>query len=479
MGSHLNQVIMSLLSDRKTVQNHSILKDTNILSDIELYLKSISDKSFLTISTIMECSDGLVKEQNKVSLKEDWGVMLTNKIHANFVENPTNIRTNNDGSKFFLTNSSPSTSTVGNAVLDKNLNLIGLIGKKGTSYASGQYRVASDFSYNMKWKKYYVASEIDHVVQIYNEDGSYSSTIGTGATAGIALGELNSPVAVATGRTSLYIANKTGTVAGASGEGFISAYNAADNSFIDNVLWPGLRGGSGKVFEGEILKPRDMVVMEGSYDKLIILNDTEEIGIFDSRTWALEDIINIPSQYQTGQTNALGLTKLCVKDQILYVTAQNVGQIIAIDLTTKKLLGNFGYVKSETTLDSPQTLGVYNGLSGVVVYNDRVITTETLNNRVQVIGKSLLTSSPTFYAITETVKVPLDKSLVAVTMDITNDLPSGMKIIDQRDLKEYDLHTAINKDVTHFAVKLEISPSVFTSKKKQYEIYPIWVNVEV
>ncbi len=468
--NNLNTMIMHLLSNNGTVKVNPILRETSLLEQIDLYLAAITDRSFFTLTSLLSVSDGIVVDDRKIKLKEDWGVKLT-KSSNSFIDTPSNIRTI-DGSQFFITN-----STIPNAVVDANLNLVGSVGNIVVSdpdLESGEYVVATDFTYSPKLKKYFVVAGGSHIVHIYNSDTSFLSSLGNGES-GAADGQLNLPTSIAVGRDKIFVLCSAGTPDGSSGIGFLATYKH-DLSFISNPLYCGLHGGTGRIFQGEILTPKDITIFtEGGKDRLVVLNSTDEIGVFDTDTWELKDTINIPSNY-TGGTS-LGLSRISVSEGILYITASNVGQIIAIDMKTKKLIGSFGEIRSESFAGAPQTLGLFNGLTGIAVYGSKIQTTETLNNRIQSFGKNLI-ANPLLYAQTDAIKIPQDKNLVAICMDISNDLPDDLVIVNQVDMKEYDIRTAIAKKIKHFAIKIIFRPSIFSSIKKSFDIYPIYINVE-
>lgn len=473
------QIIMDALRNPKVRSILSVAMSSATLDSIDNWLGNLRKQYYLDVLDIANLSSGLSLKDKNIALENNWGVKLINSSHP-FIFKPSNIRY--AAEKFFVTNSADVDQNGSCTVLDENLNLVTQIGKSGVAFGSGQYTAADDFIYLFNMKKYIVASKADHILQVYNESGVYEATLGTPATAGtsdVAVTLFDKPVAIAVGERGLYVCN-AGSGIGATGR--IDLFTATTNglgefNYVATPLYAGKSSGSGKLLEGEVTSPKDIFVT-GSPDKLFVLNGNDEIGIFDVNAgFSLERVINIPSDIYSP---SLGLSRLAVHNNTIYVTAANTGEVLAIDSRTGTFLGKFGELRNEATLNAPQTLGFFNGLAGVAISDNtgRVITTETNNNRIQTFGTSLL-SAERFSVTFSPVKLPNTSLLKRITIPAGVDsLASEVAVVDVSNNREYTVQTAIDRQLKYFAIKLYFSPSVFSMHRSTLELYPISILCE-
>jgi hypothetical protein len=473
------EYLIALINNPKVAKIYPNLMEDQFVSNLTRYILANTGQLYFPVVDIESVSAGLSIEDNNVVLSHRWGVQLSATSHASLIDTPVNIRSVLD--KILITNGGALASTVACGVYDQNLNFLAPVGKKGTVLTSGEYSVASDFTLNDAEGFYYIAASVDHIVHYYKTtDLSFVGSLGNG-TPGADGTEITNPSALGIGENFVYVLCSAGTPAGSSGPGFIARYNLA-NTFVDIPLYHGKNGGTGLVVQGEITAPKDMVIRpSGGRDYVYVLNGSDEIGRFvtdsPSNDLVLDTVYNIPTDVLG--TN-LGLTKIDVDSEFLYVTAQNLGEVIKIRLDDKTLAGRFGMLRAETTAEADQTLGYFNGLSGIAVIGDTIHTTETLNNRVQTFGTSLLADG-TFDIEFRAVRVPLERKLTDITYSRAGGLFANLKIVDKGSPnagQEYDIDTAIKRDTRHFAAKLKIQPHVFSRAKSVYEIYPVYILSE-
>jgi hypothetical protein len=467
----LNEYIMSVLVDPKVQRLFPSLGNPQFVCDIEDYLNMNTGQLFKKVYKIQNTSAGLQNVDNNIVLSEDWGVKLAASLQPTIIDTPVNIRTKSE--KFLVANGGTSASPVLCSVFDQNLNYIGPVGKKGTTYASGEYQEASDFNLHAGNGHFYITSSVDHIVQVYDQVRTYTFSLGTGV-AGADGTTLTNPVAVDFNLSNVMVVCNAGTPAGATGPGFLAVYDFAGN-FQSIPLYHGKNGGTGRCIEGEITQPKDIfVAQKGTRDLVYILNGTDEIGVFNSTDWSLKEVINIPSSITDAN---LGLSRITVADNILYVTAANIGQVIGIDLDTKELVGTFGTLSAETASDAPLTLGYFNGLNGVAILGDMMYVSESLNNRIQAFGSSLIADSELTITF-ESVKLGIGKKLVDVSYSLEGDIISDLVLVDKVTGAEYTRSTAIARNLNDFYVRLKLQPSLFSRKKPVFDIYPVYILVE-
>ncbi len=469
--STYKQLIMDILVNpqvRKLVPGIS----NATLTGIESWLGTMKGQFYLTSVDAVFASPGLKIQDRKVMLDNDWGVKLVGTQHA-FINKPTNVRFTNN--RLCLTTTAELTSTGSCAVLDPNLNLMTVLGRAGTSFNTGEFTRAGDMTFDPITNKYLVACPDDHIIQRYDAAGVYVDTLGTPGVSGQPVAPtvgnnglaFTTPVAVGTGDRGFYVACDTIT------GGFITQIRK-DLSANSIPLYPGKNGGAGKIFEGEISHIKDMVVLTNP-DKLLILNGTDEIGIFDvDAGFKLETVINIPSEiYST----SLGLNRITADASTIYVSASATGEIIAIDRKTGKYIGKFGELRNESTLNSDHTLGCFNGLSGITISSDRLVTTESINNRVQSFGTALC-RSPKFAIDFTPVVISDTAQMQYITVPAGTVIPQEVRVVD-RDLNtEFTVETAIARKTKRFFVRFYLKPSSFSLQKKAMDLFPIHVLCE-
>lgn len=470
MNESTIRLVMATLTSPTSLSNNKNLT-SDILADIERQLGLSTSQSYQPIFEIEKVSDGLELNDQNVSLIDGWGVTLTNKSNSDIVEVPSNIRT--IGGKFYIANNKVD-GTLPCIEVDSNLNLLGGIGIRGDELDEGEYDDASDFIYNGLLKQYFIASKSDNIVHAY--DGTTKEFIGSigSGDAGADGTDITSPVAVAIGTAKIYVLCQGGTYAGATGVGFLATYKH-DRTFISIPLYPGKNNGIGKCFQGEILAPKDMVyVQKGGKDHLYILNSTDEIGLFDCTDFSLKEIINIPSSIKNG---SLGLNRIAIDDNNIYVSSSTTGRVIAINLKDKSLVGTFGKLADESTTGSPDTLGYFNGLNGICVYNNKLYTAESVNNRIQTFGSGLFTQSR-FEVLFKSVHLPANKKIVNITYSLFGEAVSDITILDLNNNKEYSITSAANRRPSLFKLKLFLEPYRFSQAKDSFVINPIYILLE-
>lgn len=466
--------VLSILGSPVVLSEYPEISDT-FLKNLQDELSRSTNETFKKILDIEKTSPGIEHTDNEIKLKEDWGVKLNGVEHSSYISSPQNIRSR-DG-KFFIANK--SSTALGGAVFDNNLNILGTVGSRSDTpdYGVGEFSGMDDFTYSSKTGKFYVVSADDHIIHLFNGNTkAYESSIGDG-TAGIpteVVNKITEPIAIAIGQTHIYVLCKTGD-GGTGGSGFVARFTLG-HKFVDIPLYDNKNGGNGKIFENEIHNPRDMIVTQkNGRDHLYILNGHDEVGLFDTADWNYKEIYTIPSNF--ANTN-LGLKRITVEGDSLYISSSTKGLVIAIDLKTRKLIGKFGTLKDESSNDSDQTLGFFNGPGGIISINGTIYLTESLNNRVQVFGKALFTQ-PTFEVIFKQCSLPNSKYLVDISRSLLGKLNTEVRILDKGlEDKEYEVSTAVARKVSSFKVKLTIDPTIFSKKNRVYDVYPVYVMME-
>lgn len=475
----IDPFLLALVDDSKVQNIHTILKDPSFTEAIAKRLATNTGQSFLCVSKIKSVSQGLVVSDRTVSLYSSLGVALSSSKQP-FIKTPENIRFRG-GYTFVCSNDLLNTNV---CVTDANFNILGPLGSYGLTYSSGQYSSATDATVShgsVLGDRLYVCSETDHIVQVYNrEDFSFLKTIGTGGISGADGLFLSNPVAVAVGTNPvrLYVLSSTGTPTGATGPGHLTVYKTSSNTFDSIPIFCGKNNGGGLCIQGEIKNPKDMCIVSGTTkdakDDIFILNGVaDEVGRFDSETYKLKDVYRMPLEYNGV---SLGLKRIAVKDNILYITASSIGKVLAIDIHTKAFLGSFGLLRSETSGMGEDTLGFFNGLSGITLIQDKIVVSEALNNRIQVLTPDLFQKefSVTFHPV----NLPPDKKLIDITYSLSGDLDADIVIVDPENDQEYDIRTAISLGMTNFSVRMKISPFMFSKSKRKYDIFPIYILLE-
>jgi hypothetical protein len=446
---------------------------TETLDLVSKWLDNIKSDHYVSVPDLETSSTGLVMLDNTVSLVDDWGVKLTRQQHS-FIDKPVRVRASQD--RIYVTNQGADTTTSASSctILDQNLNLVGTVGKKQTTpnLNLGEYSDAQDFFFHASSKKYLITSSADNVIQVYNENGIYVQTLGDGLAGTPSLSALsfNKPVATVVGENGIYVACYSGQGAvGAGNKGFVVKLRP-DFSFDSILLYDKQNGGVGRIFEGEVSNIKDMQCLIAP-ERLVILNSTDEIGVFNlDGPIRLERVIQIPSDIYN---NSLGLSKICVVNDILYVTCAGTGEVLALDFYTGALKGKFGQLRNEAVPSPEGTLGFFNGLSGICSYGtDKLLVTETLNDRLQVFGKSLIVS-PIFYAEFNTINLPLNTELVDLVVTAGVKVPNRLSIIDASTGIEYSKQNAILRGIKSFRVRFYIEPYTFSQKTRQFVFSPV------
>lgn len=480
MNRHpLDPLILAILSDPNVQRLHSTLREPSLLDTIALRLAANTGQSFYKIYEIegQGISEGLTLKDRRVLLSESWGVKLS-KTQNSFIASPSNIRFKGDS--YLLVNNDPLSPTIPCQVLDKNLKLKGPVGARGLSLATGDYQDPVDFTADLSSNLYYITSKSDNIVQVYKtSDTSYVRTLGTIGLSGADANLLSAPVCTAIGNNPqrVYVLNNTGSPTGSNGEGFLATYSL-QGVFQNINLFCGKNGGTGRLIQGEIKNPRDMVIApaldDSKIEDIYILNGFDEIGRFRADTLELKDIYTIPT-ITAGQN--LGLARIAVSNGILYVTSTNTGEVYAIDTKTKALVGKFGILRSEAVGLSDDTLGYFNGLSGICVQDGRVIVTESLNNRVQSFGVSLL-ANPYFSITFLPTRLPMGKTLVSVTYPLTGNVKPDIVLVDPTTREEFEVSTIQSLGLDNFSLRIKISPHEFSRTRTHMDIYPVYVLME-
>lgn len=470
VNNAITGLIMSLVQNPKVQQILPTFRNDELIDSIYQHLVNITGQAYIKVIDIKDKSAGLVVEDRKIKLSQDWGVKLANTTHSSYIDIPASVRFISD--TVMVANNNPMGAALV-SIFDKNLNYVGPVGLRGLTYTAGQLTIASDCTYDASNGRYYIVSTPDNIVQVYNKATmSYAYSLGDG-TLGANSTSMSAPVAVSVGVNGIYVLCQAGTPTGSTGLGYLATYTSA-GVFKSIPLYKGKNGGTGRCIQGEISSPKDMVVVTtGGRDFVYILNSTDEIGVFSADDWKMVDVINIPSNLSNA---SLGLSRMSIKDNTVYVTCANTGQVVAIDLKTKQLSGVFGTLRSEATADNDGTLGYFNGLCGIAALDDKLIVAESLNNRIQVFGKALLTES-SFSITFEPVNIRA-KKLIDIAPSLAGDAASDIVLVDPSDNTEYDIKTAIARNLDFFSVKMKIQPSMFSRKKQSFAIYPVYVLVE-
>lgn len=463
----------------KGILTHPTILEENLwLTEdvIDTLINQISiknSKSYIEIVDIAKESQGLNVNQQNVSLASKWGTILTSKM-STYIDKPSNIHYIND--QFLITNSNDdSDSFTACAVFDKEMNFLGTVGKKGTLLNQGQYSSAADFTYSALKKKYYIVSSADNIVHIYNSyDKQYITSLGDG-TQGADGNKLDTPLSIAIGKQYTYVLCNKGTPLNATGEGFIVAYDQ-ENQVQSIPLFCGKNNGNGKCFEREIKNPKDMVLFHiGNIEHLMVLNGNNEIGIFNTTNWDLVDIINLP--IELGNLTDFGLTRIALEGDTIYLAATNIGKVIAISMREKKLIGMFGKLADESLMND-DTLGLFNGLTGIAIKQGLIYTAEKINNRIQVFGSNLL-NEKNFYIQFKNFAIPNSNSLTGINSSLSGNPFSKVSVIDENTKQEYDIETAVSRQINNFSVKAYIEPYKFTRLKPVLDIFPINISLKV
>lgn len=436
-----------------------------------------TDQNYFKHFKIKDKSADLKIENDNLSLSNKWGVRLSNKSNSNLFKSPQNIRFIKD--KFLISNKN-LTESIPCVELDSNLNLKGYIGKIGTNIVSGEYNDAIDFTFNESKNKYYIASKSQNIIHIYNgTTKKFEVSIGTGI-AGVDAGKITEPISLAHNSSYLFVACNNGSPALASGNGYIEVFNLSDNSSKGIMLYPGLNDGEGYCFQGEVLQPKDIkLVTLNGVEKLFVLNGNNEIGVWKTTRLAndnvldFEDVYNIPSELGSAD---LGVSRIEVDQFRIYLTATNVGKIIAIDLKTKELAGIFGILKDESFIESKETLGVFNGLSGICKRDNTIYLSETLNNRIQSLDISLVLNNEMF-VLYDLFTLPQNKILVDIAYSLKSSPVKDITIIDLYQ-NEFTVESAISRKLTSFYVKVKIDPSIFRKDLTSLKLEPIYILCE-
>lgn len=451
---------------------------------VETQFNFVSSESFAPIFNVEKVSDGLVNKNLRLSLAEEWGVELSKEKNP-FISSPNNLRFMSG--KFLVSNQVSLNSTTACCELDANLNFKGVVGKVGSNLSQGQYQDPVELTYCERNSSYYVVSKNDNIIHRYhNKTKQFIESIGNGDNG--AEGEidtkdslLSKPVAITFGLNYIYVLCNSGEPNNSSGEGFVAVYDF-NNNFKCIALYCGLNGGTGTCYEGEIKNPKDMFVTQyDGRDRLYILNGNDEIGIFDTNALnegvgalTMIDVINLPSKL--GLNNP-GLERMTESNDILYLTSKNTGQVIALNIITGDLIGVFGKLADESSKGMDNTLGFLNGVSGIVIKDNKVYVSESLNNRIQVFGKSLFINNK-FEVVFQPIRLPLNKEIKHVCYSLVGDSITDIKIIDLSDDVEIDIETAIKKKVNHFKVKLYIDPMKFSLQKESLKLEPLFLLME-
>jgi hypothetical protein len=469
------QLIMSILTTPAIRKIVSTIISSETLDSIEKWLQSLRGRFYIPVFDIEQnsTSKGVVIKDREISLFSDWGVKLVGSTHP-FINKPTNIRSVQD--RLYISNSSDSAAVPPIAapasIVDSNMNFVISVGKIGTSLTTGQYTQSDDFLFSPTHNKYFIASSVDNIIQIYDSKANYLGSLGTGVAGIPALLSpilLSAPIAVAVGERGLYICCKDGKVTGSGTKKGYIVLLKPDLTFDSIPLFAGKNGGSGSVFEYEVDSPKDMILSSSS-DKLIVLNGNDEIGIFNVATdYSLVKVLNIPSEIYSPN---LGLSKITSNGDTIYITAATTGQIIALSMSSGKLIGILGKLKDETTHNSDQTLTTFNGISGICFNQDKLVTTEVINNRVQQFGASLV-QTPYFLIDFSTVSLPASTELYDVVTGVGSDTKAIMKIIDRATQKEYSLQSALFRKVRTLSVRVYLDTDSFSSAKSSIVLSPV------
>lgn len=477
----IDPFLLALIQNPAVQRIQPMLKDMDFLDEVIKRLAVNTGQSFIRIHQVLSKSAGLALNDRNISLTNDWGVKVDG-LKQSFIATPTNIKAR--GEYLCIANNTLLTSSA--YITDTNFNLLGPLGSHSLTpmLSSGQYQSISDItvSYgNVLGERFYIASPNDNCIQAYDRTTfSFVKTIGPDLLT-ISAGALSSPVSIGIGVNSpkLYVLNSTGIPGGATGAGYLSVYKGVLNTFDSIPLFCGKNGGTGLCVQGEVKNPKDLFVLSGNgkdgKDELFILNGVaDEIGKFDSDTYALKEVYRMPNELAG---ISLGLKRITVVNGVLYVTAESIGKVIAIDIKTKAYLGSFGELRSESVGESKGTLGYFNGLSGITSVGDKLLVTETLNNRVQSFSTSILADND-FQVTFQAYQLPINKRLVDITYSLSGDLEPDICLVDPSSGQEYEIKTALAIGLTHFCIRLKIKSEAFSNFKRSYELYPVYILLE-
>lgn len=465
-------LISEILRDPSTLSNFPELSSEDIAL-VENLFDAQETNSYLVTHEVDSAANGLVVTGQTIKLAMDWGVRLYAPKHTNIINEPNNIRLKKD--RLLISNFKDNSCSV----TDMNFLLKQKIGKYNLTpnLSLGEYSNAVDINYNARTNTYWVVSKDDNIIHLYNgTTTAFINSLGDGTSGVPTLSSVkfSSPVSVDFGLSTTYILCQSGTVTGATNVGYLAVFDS-NNNFISTPLYPGKNNGQGYVYQHEIYAPKAIyVVHTGGKDLLYILNGYDEVGVFDSTDYSLLDYFSIPPELAS--TN-LGLTNLTVDEKNLYLTAQNAGKVIAIDLKTKELVGVFGVLSDESSLMSQKTLGLFNGISGIVSYQDKLIITEKINNRVQVIGKNLFKPDSLFVTY-KPIIIPQNKKLKAITANLNNNIGEKVLIIDKDTKQEISINFAKDKNLRYLQVKFILNPWTFSLEKQSIDLLPIYILLE-
>lgn len=479
------QFVLSVISSAEFLSAFPMITEDHI-NAIRNKITEDSDQKYYKHYSIDKTSipNGLSLINDELSLSNKWGTAATAKLHS-FINKPKNIRYVPGLDKIYVTNGDTglplSEGVIPCCELDSNFNFKGYVGKVGTNLLLGQYNDAVDFVYSGTSQKYYIASKNQNIVHMY--DGvtkQFISSLGDG-TAGADGLKITKPVSIGFGLSLTYILCQEGQPTGATDDkGFVVAYDKT-NAVHSIPLFYGINNGTGQIFEGEISNPKDLKVKSGnSVDIIYILNGTNEIGVFDSSTIQTNqklkflDIITIPSELGF---KSLDLNRIEVDNDYLYAISDKLGKVIAIDLKTKNLVGTFGSLSDESSTLMDDTLGYFNGLSGICLINDKILVSEETNNRLQIFGKSIVKQN-NFEIIYDPFSMPFQKELVDISYSFNSSPVEDVKIIDMSTGYEISVASAVLKKVSRFKVKLVINSKFFSRKNKSYKVEPIFILTE-
>lgn len=446
------ETVMNVLKSPLVLSEFKL--NSSLLDYIELRLKSVSSQSFTTINNIVEHDSGIVIKNNKIELADNWGVRLDSYSNP-FIGSPCNIR---GYDKYYLIADKSLTKSC--SVLDKEFNFLGYVGSKGAG--ASQYTTPVDIAYSDILDKYFIVSQSQNRIQIYNGKTKAFEQSLTDV-------DMLEPVAIALSPSAIYVLCKSGTPAGSTGPGCLLVYNK-DLTLRSKPLYYGKNGGNGSMFQaGELSSPKDLIVVSyGGIDHLYILNGNDEIGVIKTSDWSLTAIYNMSD-------SNLGLSRISLDVDNLYTTSKDTGKIFCIDRATGKVKGKFGSLADESSINSNQTLGNFNGLDGIYASKGTVVITESINNRIQVIGENLI-AKENFSVTYSDVHLTRTNVLMEVSKSAGSGVDSTVKIVVGND--EYDVDVAIARRLSNFKIKLYIHPSNFTKNSKSIPIAPLYVMTQ-
>jgi len=479
MTNNLNlEYILNLIKSPKFLSSFPEVTSEH-LKDVENQFNLVSSSGFTLVDGIESISQGLVNQNLSLSLEESWGVELNRQDNL-FISSPNNLRL--FGDKILVSNTSSLIENVSCCELDLNLNFRGYIGKVGSNLNSGEYSDSVDLAYSEQSSCYYIVSKSDNIVHYYDsKTKQYSGSIGSGiagaeGTIGTTTSKLSKPVAIALGSSYIYVLCSDGAPSGSTGNGFVAVYDY-QHKFKCIALYCGINGGTGKCYEGEIKEPKDMFVTQvNGRDFIYVLNGDDSIGKFDTNVLNTENkltskgVINLPSKL--GIKNG-DLQRLVLSNGILYITSKSIGKVIALN-SSNELVGTFGKLADESLLGMDQTLGYFNGLSGIFILNNKVYVSESINNRIQSFGVSLLSNNK-FEVLFQPVHLPYNQEVFDICTSLSGDVIDDVKIIDLASKAEMDVFSAIRKKINYFKIKAYIDPMKFSQKRNQISLEPFFV----